>query len=51
MPWILVALALAALAVAWRTASTPVLVVALVAALLLALGATLAWLAARTPSR
>lgn len=49
MPWILSILALAALAVAWRSASTPMLGAALVAALLLALGATLAFLARRAP--
>jgi hypothetical protein len=47
MPWILLVLAAAALAVAWRSASTPALAAALLAALLLALGATLAWLARR----
>ena len=47
MPWILSILALAALAAAWRSTSTPMLSAALVAALLLALGAVLAFLAQR----
>lgn len=50
MPWILSVLALAALGVAWRSTSTPMLGAALLAALLLALGATLAFLAQRTPA-
>jgi hypothetical protein len=49
MPWILLILAIAALAAAWRSASTPALVAALLAALLLGLGAMLAWLARRSP--
>ena len=48
MPWILLVLAVAALAAAWRSTSTPMLGVALVAALLLGLGAMLAWLARRS---
>ena len=48
MPWILLVLAAASLGVAWRSASTPMLGVALLAALLLGLGAMLAWLAQRS---
>jgi hypothetical protein len=48
MPWILLVLAVAALAAAWRSASAPMLGVMLVAALLLGLGAMLAWLAQRS---
>lgn len=47
MPWILLVLAVAALAVAWRSASTPALGAALLASLLLGVGAMLAWLARR----
>jgi hypothetical protein len=49
MPWILLILAIAALALAWHSASTPALAAALLAALLLGLGAMLAWLARRSP--
>ena len=48
MPWILLVLAIAAFAAAWRSASTPTLGAALLAALLLGLGAMLAWLARRS---
>jgi hypothetical protein len=48
MPWILSILAVAALAAAWRSTSTPILGATLLAALLLGLGATLAFLARRT---
>ena len=51
MPWILLVLALAAFAAAWRSASTALLGAALLAGLLLALGAMLAWLARRAPRR
>ena len=51
MPWILLALAIAGFAAAWRSASTPALGAALFAALLLGLGAMLAWLAQRSPRR
>jgi hypothetical protein len=49
MPWILSILAVAALALAWRGTSTPAIGVALLAALLLGLGAMLAFLARRAP--
>jgi hypothetical protein len=49
MPWILSILAVAALAAAWRGASTPTLGFALLAALLLVLGAALGFLAQRAP--
>ena len=49
MPWILSILAVAALAAAWRSTSTPTLAFALLAALLLVLGAMLAFLARRAP--
>jgi hypothetical protein len=49
MPWILLILAIAALAAAWHSASTPALAGALLAALLLGVGAMLAWLARRAP--
>ena len=49
MPWILSLLAIAAFAAAWRAPSTPVLGFALLAALLLGLGAMLAFLARRAP--
>lgn len=49
MPWILSILAVAALTAAWHSTSTPMLGVALLAALLLVLGATLAFLARRAP--
>ena len=48
MPWILLVLAVAALAAAWRSTSTPALGAALLAALLLAVGAMFAWLAQRS---
>lgn len=49
MPWILLALAAAAFVAAWRSASTPALAAALLAALLFGVGAVLAWLARRSP--
>lgn len=49
MPWILSMLAIAAFAAAWRGTSTPMLGLALLAALLLGLGAMLAFLARRAP--
>lgn len=47
MPWILSVFAIAALAAAWHGTSTPMIGFALLAALLLGLGAMLAFLARR----
>ena len=49
MPWIRSILAVAALVVAWHGTSTPALGLGLLAALLLVLGAMLAFLARRAP--